>query len=59
MTAAAEAIEGPATGAFEDAQLASQDLRVLINRLDRIAREIEQNPQSFVIGEPAPYEGGR
>jgi phospholipid/cholesterol/gamma-HCH transport system substrate-binding protein len=59
MTAAAEAIEGPATGAFEDAQLASQDLRVLINRLDRIAREIEQNPQSFVTGEPAPYEGGR
>ena len=59
MTAAAEAIEGPATGAFEDAQLASQDLRVLINRLDRIAREIEQNPQSFVTGDPVPYEGDR
>jgi len=59
LTAAADAIEGPATGAFEDARLASQDLRLLISRLDRIAREIEQNPQSFVTGDPAPYEGGR
>ena len=59
VTAAADAIEGPATAAFQDARLASQDLRLLINRLDRIAREIEQNPQSFVTGDPAPYEGDR
>ena len=59
VTAAADAIEGPATAAFQDARLASQDLRLLINRLDRIAREIEQNPQSFVTGDPVPYEGDR
>ncbi|MEH6693927.1 MAG: MlaD family protein [Hyphomonas sp.] len=59
VTAAADAIEGPATSAIEDARLASQDLRVLINRLDRLAREIERNPQSFVAGDPIPYEGER
>ncbi|WP_373008169.1 MlaD family protein [Hyphomonas sp.] len=59
VSAVADAIEGPATAAIQDARLASQDLRLLINRLDRIAREIEQNPQSFVTGDPAPYEGGR
>tara|TARA_R110000787_G_scaffold60673_7_gene137577 strand:- start:1169 stop:2125 length:957 start_codon:yes stop_codon:yes gene_type:complete len=59
VSAAADAIEGPATEAIMDARLASQDLRVLINRLDRIAREVEQNPQGFVVGDPIPYEGGR
>ncbi|MEQ9436972.1 MlaD family protein [Hyphomonas sp.] len=59
VSAAADAIEGPATEAIQDARLASQDLRVLINRLDRIAREVEQNPQGFVVGDPIPYEGGR
>ena len=33
-----------------------QDLRVLINRIDRTVREIERNPQGFVVGEPLPYE---
>jgi phospholipid/cholesterol/gamma-HCH transport system substrate-binding protein len=59
VSAAADAIEGPATSAIEDARLASQDLRILINRLDRVARQIEQNPQSFVAGDPIPYEGER
>jgi phospholipid/cholesterol/gamma-HCH transport system substrate-binding protein len=59
VTAAADAIECPATSAIEDARLASQDLRILINRLDRVARQIEQNPQSFVAGDPIPYEGER
>lgn len=59
VSAAADAIEGPATEAIQDARLASQDLRVLINRLDRIARDVEQNPQGFVVGDPIPYEGGR
>lgn len=59
VSAAADAIEGPATGALEDARLASRDLRVLIARLDRVARELEQNPQGFVIGDPAPYEESR
>lgn len=54
--AAADAVEGPARTALEDASLVSQDLRRLINRLDRIAREVEQNPQGFVVGDPLPYE---
>lgn len=49
-------LEGPAVTALEDARAVSQDLRVLINRLDRLAREAEQNPQRFVVGEPVPYE---
>lgn len=59
VSAAADAIEGPATGALEDARLASRELRVLISRLDRVARELEQNPQGFVVGDPAPYEESR
>ncbi|MEO1100923.1 MAG: MlaD family protein [Pseudomonadota bacterium] len=57
--AAADAVEGPARSALEDASLVSQDLRRLINRLDRIARDVEQNPQSFVVGDPIPYEKER
>ena len=59
VLAATDAIEGPATGALVDARLASRDLRLLINRLDRGAREFEQNPQGFVVGDPAPYEESR
>lgn len=59
IAAAADAIEGPATTALEDAGIVSQDLRVLINRLDRIARDVERNPQTLVVGEPVPYEKER
>ncbi len=59
VSAAADAIEGPATDALRDARLASQDLRMLINRLDRLARDVEQDPQSLIVGDPIPYEGGR
>ncbi|KCZ54055.1 hypothetical protein HY29_03010 [Hyphomonas beringensis] len=59
VTAAANAIEGPAVQALDDARIATRDLRVLISRLDKVAREIEQNPQGFVVGDPAPYEEKR
>lgn len=49
----------PAIGAMEEFRLASQDLRLLIQRLDGVARELEDNPQSIVTGKPQPYEGGR
>lgn len=52
-------VEGPATETFGNADAVSQDLRVLINRLDRMAREIERNPQGFVVGAPVPYEEKR
>lgn len=59
VDAATAMIEGPATATFENTSAASQDLRVLINRLDRTVREIERNPQGFVVGEPVPYEEKR
>lgn len=59
VTAATQAIEGPATGALEDARSASRDLRTLIIRLDRLARDLENNPQSLVAGKPVPYEESR
>jgi phospholipid/cholesterol/gamma-HCH transport system substrate-binding protein len=59
VAAATAIIEGPATTTMENTNAASQDLRVLINRLDRAVREIERNPQGFVVGEPLPYEEKR
>ncbi len=59
VKAATDIIAGPATSAVEDARLAAQDLRVLISRMDRLAREIEQNPQGFLVGESVPYEEKR
>ena len=49
----------PAVAAMEEFRIASQDLRLLIQRLDGVAREIEENPQAFIAGNPKPYEGGR
>lgn len=59
VAAATGLLQGPATGTVENAQLAAQDLRVLITRMDRLVREIEQNPQSVLTGEPIPYEDKR
>ncbi|WP_291204736.1 MlaD family protein [Hyphomonas sp.] len=59
VAAATAVMQGPATETFENTAAASQDLRVLINRLDRTVREIERNPQGFVVGEPLPYEEKR
>ena len=56
VAAATAVMEGPAAATFENTTAASQDLRVLINRLDRTVREIERNPQGFIVGEPLPYE---
>ncbi len=52
-------IEGPAMETLGNTSAVSQDLRVLINRLDRMTREIERNPQGFVVGAPLPYEEKR
>ena len=59
IAAATAVMEGPAAATFENTTAASQDLRVLINRLDRAVREIERNPQGFIVGEPLPYEERR
>lgn len=52
-------IEGPTTQALNDAQLTAQDLRTLVSRLDRVVRDLEQNPQEIVVGKPLPYEKKR
>jgi phospholipid/cholesterol/gamma-HCH transport system substrate-binding protein len=53
------AVIDPAVEAMEEFRLASQDLRLLIQRLDGFARDVEENPQAFIAGDPKPYEGGR
>jgi len=47
-------IEQPATTAFDEIGRVGQDLQMLIDRLDGLAREVEQNPRSFVVGDPLP-----
>ena len=59
LTGANDLVLGPGTTTVEELGLASQDLRRLITRLDGLVREIEQNPEVFVVGDPAPYEGDR
>ena len=59
VSAATAILEGPATGAVDDTRRAAQDLRILINRIDRLTRDIEQNPRSVLVGEPVPYEDKR
>ena len=56
VEAAANAIDGPATGALEEARIVTQDLQILINRLDRIAKRVEESPEQLVVGDPLPYE---
>ena len=50
-----EAVEAPAEQTLQEIQRLTTDLRSLVRRLDRIAREVEQNPQTFIQGQPRPY----
>lgn len=54
-----DAIDGPGRQALEEVRLAGQEMRILIQRLDGVVRDLEQNPQIVVTGDPKPYEGGR
>lgn len=49
-------IKEDSTRTVEEIGLASQDLRRLLYRLDELVREIEENPEAFVLGNPQPYE---
>lgn len=51
-----EAIREPTVDAIDEVRLMAEDLRLLIRRLDRIARDVEQNPQAFIQGSPKPYK---
>ena len=59
IQAATALVEGGANDTLQQTGMAAQELRILISRLDRIARELEQNPQGFVVGNPLPYEEKR
>ena len=59
LASARALIEGPTAQALSDAQLTAQDLRTLVSRLDRVVRDLEQNPQEIVVGKPLPYEKKR
>ena len=52
-------VEGGASDTVQQTSLAAQELRVLISRIDRLTRELEQNPQGLVVGDPLPYEERR
>ncbi|MEM6557511.1 MAG: MlaD family protein [Pseudomonadota bacterium] len=56
VQAATVLVEGGASNTVAQTNLAAQELRVLISRLDRLTRELEQNPQGLVVGKPLPYE---
>lgn len=59
IEAATALVEGGASDTLQQTGLAAQEMRILISRLDRIARELEQNPQGLVVGNPLPYEEKR
>lgn len=59
VAAATAIIEGPATETFQNAGVASKELRIMLNRFDRFLRELESNPQSLLVGETVPYEEKR
>ncbi|MAI90752.1 MlaD family protein [Ponticaulis sp.] len=49
------ALEEPTAQTILEIQRLTTDLRGLVRRLDRVAREVEQNPQAFIQGQPRPY----
>lgn len=59
VAAATAIIEGPATETFQNAGVASKELRIMLSRFDRFLRELESNPQSLLVGEAVPYEEKR
>ncbi|MAP93560.1 MAG: hypothetical protein CMK07_01300 [Ponticaulis sp.] len=50
-----DSIQVPTAQVFEEINRLASEMRLLIRRLDGLAREIEQNPQSFIQGQPKPY----
>jgi len=59
LRSTADTMEGPASETLTETSLAARDLRRLISRIDAIARDIESDPRSVVLGDPLPYEERR
>ena len=56
IDAATALMEGSADDSLTQSGLAARELRDLTARLDRVVRDLEQNPESLVVGKPLPYE---
>ena len=56
LASAGDAIDGPTAGAMEQAGVAARDLRMLIARIETLARDLQDDPQQVVVGDPLPYE---
>lgn len=54
FSTAVEAVEQPAVDLLGDVSRLGQDMQMLVGRLDRLTREIEQNPRGFVLGDNLP-----
>ncbi|MAK59978.1 MAG: MCE family protein [Ponticaulis sp.] len=50
-----QALQEPTVATMEEIERLTEDLRSLIRRMDRIAREIEQHPDTLLRGQPRPY----
>ncbi len=59
IASATALIEGSASDTMTQTGQAAQELRQLTARLDRVVRDLEQNPQSLVVGKSRPYEKKR
>lgn len=55
----ADMMEGNGNEAVTDMRVVARDLQRLIARIDALARDLEQNPQSLVVGTGVPYEEAR
>ncbi len=59
IAAATVLVEGSANETLIQTGMAAQDLQQLMARLDRVVRDLEQNPQSLMVGKSLPYEEKR
>lgn len=56
IEAAGDLLTGPGADALAETGVAAQELQILMQRLDRVVRDMESNPQGLVLGRPLPYE---
>ena len=50
-----KALEEPTEQTVEEVRRLASEMRVLVRRLDSLAREVERNPQAFIQGQAMPY----
>lgn len=55
LDATREALHEPTVETVEEVRRLASEMRVLVRRLDSLAKEVERNPQAFIQGQPMPY----